>query len=316
MRCQDLDQAAMAIKGEWEKVAQIMRIATLVVVLGLGDGVVRNAMPSAVRASTIAQNIPNKVTAASDRVESIDRQPEETYENLIKRAEETAQALAEQEFQQPGINAVSVMVLGQNRGEIAPILALTVSRQQWSNEAQAQRWATYFTSARSLLGFDNPNNTTANQFDSSTDTSTQDVDDSVNQPEANPEVSPEASPDAATQTPDRQPGTYTPSQAAPDTVPVDVPTPSPDGTPPAPTQSPSAPAGSTIINNNSSPGVPAISAPRNVAPTFPSDSPSNGTTINNPSSPSLPNNEGIIPNDNPPITPNNLDNNNLDSAPR
>jgi hypothetical protein len=53
------------------------------------------------------------------------------------------------------VTDVSIIVSVQNYGAIAPVLALDVSRPQWRSRPDAQNWATYFKTARSLLFFDN-----------------------------------------------------------------------------------------------------------------------------------------------------------------
>lgn len=308
MWCKSRHQSAIAAKADvrsWhyskiEWIPKIWRVAALLMMLGGGL-----ALTTVASAQTPAQ-----VTTASERVESLDTQPNETYENLMKRAEAMAQAAAQQAFQQPDVNAVTVTVLGQNQGEIAPILTLAVSRQQWDSEGQTQRWATYFTSARSLLGFDNQNDTAANQVDNA-DTSSQNVDENVDQTQESPDEATSGEVESQDIPNRQQPPSIAPN-AAPDTVPVEVPTPSPDGSPAPGTTNP---AGSTtIINNNASPGEPPSSNPTNVAPAFPEVQPSNDGIIDDNSDPSAPNNEGIIPNDSP-VTPNDPEQNLLDSAP-
>ncbi|MBF2064792.1 MAG: hypothetical protein IGS39_10280 [Calothrix sp. C42_A2020_038] len=92
-------------------------------------------------------------TATGDIV--IDRLSEETYENILTRAEAAARAAAQRTFDQDIlITDVSVIISGQNYGAIAPILELRVSRQQWRNRPDPKVWATYFRAARSLLFFD------------------------------------------------------------------------------------------------------------------------------------------------------------------
>ncbi|BAZ10474.1 hypothetical protein NIES4071_22900 [Calothrix sp. NIES-4071] len=92
-------------------------------------------------------------TATGDIV--IDRLSEETYQNMLTRAEAAARAAAQRTFDQDIlITEVSVIISGQNYGAIAPILELRVSRQQWRNRPDPKVWATYFKTARNLLLFD------------------------------------------------------------------------------------------------------------------------------------------------------------------
>ena len=87
---------------------------------------------------------------------SIERQPNETYETLLSRAENAAFAIAQQRFDQDSpLSKVIVLVTAENNGLVVPILSLEVSRDQWKRRIQPQRWITYLTSSRSLLGFEN-----------------------------------------------------------------------------------------------------------------------------------------------------------------
>jgi len=85
---------------------------------------------------------------------SITSQPNETYETLLSRAEEAVLAAVEENFDQnKKISNVTVMAMAENYGSTAPVLSLEVSRSQWHKSPDIERWGTYFTSARSLLGF-------------------------------------------------------------------------------------------------------------------------------------------------------------------
>ena len=99
---------------------------------------------------------PGIVRAYTARVDlTIDRLPDETYEAVLRRAEMAARAAAQRSFDKDIlVTDISVYVTVQSYGAIAPILLLDVSRQQWRNRPDPQRWATYFRSTQSLLGFD------------------------------------------------------------------------------------------------------------------------------------------------------------------
>ncbi|MBD2500841.1 hypothetical protein [Anabaena azotica] len=99
---------------------------------------------------------PGIVRAYTARVDlTIDRLPDETYEAILRRAEMAARAAAQRSFDKDIlVTDISVYVSVQSYGAIAPILLLDVSRQQWRNRPDPQRWATYFKSTQSLLGFD------------------------------------------------------------------------------------------------------------------------------------------------------------------
>ena len=104
---------------------------------------------------------PQVVRAYTARVDlAFDRLPEENYETVLRRAEAAARAAAQRSFDQDIlVTDVSIIVSVQNYGAIAPVLTLEVSRPQWRSRPDAQNWATYFKTARSLLFFENSSNT-------------------------------------------------------------------------------------------------------------------------------------------------------------
>jgi hypothetical protein len=101
----------------------------------------------------IAPQIVQAYTARVDLL--IDRLPEESYETVLRRAESTARAATQRSFDQDIlVTEVSVIISAQNRGAIAPILSLEVSRPQWQKLPDPQNWTTYFKTARLLLLID------------------------------------------------------------------------------------------------------------------------------------------------------------------
>lgn len=95
-----------------------------------------------------------QVQADTARIDDIiiDRQPGETYDSLIQRAESAARTAVRQSFDQGSqITDVSIVILGQNQGGIAPVLTVALSRPQWNRNSNTQDGFTYFNSARSLL---------------------------------------------------------------------------------------------------------------------------------------------------------------------
>lgn len=157
MRCKFRTQASKATQSQASCLSSTLtksrqwfakktRTVTLLVLLGLGGGIW----------VTTEAITPHIVQAQIARLEySLVRQPEETYEDLLRRAEAAANAEAQANFDQgDGATNVAITILAQNQGEIAPILSLQVSREQWLSQPDAQRWATYFTNAKVLLGFE------------------------------------------------------------------------------------------------------------------------------------------------------------------
>lgn len=122
-----------------------IRIASAVFLLG-------TSVPLWVVTETIAPQIVQAYTARVDL--SIDRLPEENYETMLRRAEAAARAATQRSFDQDIlVTDVSIIVSVQNYGAIAPVLELGVTRSQWRNRPDPQRWATYFKTAQTLLFF-------------------------------------------------------------------------------------------------------------------------------------------------------------------
>ncbi|MBC1239013.1 hypothetical protein VF14_12865 [Nostoc linckia z18] len=99
---------------------------------------------------------PQVVRAYTARVDlAIDRLPEENYETILRRAEAAARAAAQRSFDQDIlVTDVSIIISVQSYGAIAPVLTLEVSRPEWRSRPDAQNWATYYKTARSLLFFE------------------------------------------------------------------------------------------------------------------------------------------------------------------
>jgi Collagen triple helix repeat (20 copies) len=135
--------------GAFNPGMQLAAALSLSTLLGLGAslGLVQDA---------IAQTSPQANTARVNLL--LTRQPNESYDTLVRRAEAAAQEAARGSFNQNrAVGAVTVTVSGQNEGSIAPLLSLSVNRQDWSRNPNPQRWGTYFKSARSLLRLDGVN---------------------------------------------------------------------------------------------------------------------------------------------------------------
>jgi len=137
-----------------------------------GQWIARATQLTAISLILVGLGFPISQTAQADtaRVDdiTIDRQPDESYDNLIQRAESAARIAVEQSFDRAQVTEVSVVILGQNQGVIAPVLTVEVSRPQWSNNAQDG--FTYFNSARSLLRLDEQQLATADSPQQQTNT--------------------------------------------------------------------------------------------------------------------------------------------------
>jgi hypothetical protein len=122
----------------WQELGKTVKLATIVFLLVGSWGTTEIAQAETARIDNI----------------TVERQPDETYESLIGRAEAAARSAVQQGFDQGNrVTDVSVVVLGQNQGTITPVLTVELSRPQW-NSSDVQNGITYFGSARSLLGLE------------------------------------------------------------------------------------------------------------------------------------------------------------------
>ncbi|MBE9225176.1 hypothetical protein IQ264_06985 [Phormidium sp. LEGE 05292] len=105
--------------------------------------------------STIA---PLAAQAYTSRVNiTLERQPNESFPTLTRRAETVARAAAQRSFDNDIlVTQASVVVNAENGGLSAPILSLEVSRDNWKNYPNAQRWSTYYPTSQALLRIENP----------------------------------------------------------------------------------------------------------------------------------------------------------------
>ncbi|HEY9697968.1 MAG TPA: hypothetical protein V6D10_11940 [Trichocoleus sp.] len=88
---------------------------------------------------------------------AVQRQDNESYEALTRRAEMAARATAQRLFDGDVlVSEVAVTVMGQDGSSIVPMLVMRVSRENWRNRPDPQQWSTYFRSARALLELGNP----------------------------------------------------------------------------------------------------------------------------------------------------------------
>ncbi len=101
---------------------------------------------------------PPPVQAYTSRVSVlIDRRAEGDFDTLLSRAEAAARAGVQRSFDQDIlVTQAAVTIVAENNGRFVPILTLDVSRNQWKRFPDPQRWATYYRTAKNLLGFGNP----------------------------------------------------------------------------------------------------------------------------------------------------------------
>lgn len=260
------------LNQSWEWVAQKTPTATLLVLLGLGGGWITEVI------------VPQIALADTERLEiSLERQPNETYQTMLSRAEAAAAIAVQQSFNQDILPTnVSVMIIGQNQGAIAPVLSMDVNREQWLSNPDIQRWVTYFTAARSLLGFEGVATTTAGSGTATPNTQEQSEIASPN-PEALSDT-----PAAGTATPVSTPNSTGATFTQPGTATTDTPSQTPNSSPVLNRQPPAvAPIPVDNIQNPIPPNS-VNSVPSGLTPANDSQTPSGGlptrggAIINNP----------------------------------
>ncbi|MBV8884168.1 MAG: hypothetical protein JO235_09250 [Chroococcidiopsidaceae cyanobacterium CP_BM_RX_35] len=261
------------------------QMTTLVGLLGLGGGLWLTAETF----------LPQIAWAEAARINlSLDRLPDETFESLVQRAEAVATTAVQTSFQQNNeIANIAVTVVAQNKGAIAPILSLQMTRQEWRSSSTLQPWATYYPNAKALLQFDNVATTSPSPSGSAYTPSNQNrVFNGSSQPRnttpnggrgrvfstpVRPTINSPLTPTQPTIQPGIVNSTPTPSLSP---APGSGMTPTPPiAAPVIPTSNPQAPLPST----NSSPGASSVLTPTSIPLTpLPQLPPNNGTTSNTP----------------------------------
>ncbi|MCC5899496.1 MAG: hypothetical protein JJU32_16470 [Phormidium sp. BM_Day4_Bin.17] len=98
---------------------------------------------------------PLPVQAATERLTiTLNPQQGERFRDLLARAE----TIAEEEIQRTFnadvvVSDISLVVMGENRGLMTPLLSVDVRRDRWRRNPQLSDWAQYYNNARQLLGF-------------------------------------------------------------------------------------------------------------------------------------------------------------------
>jgi hypothetical protein len=88
---------------------------------------------------------------------TLSREPDETYPNFVQRATTLVTTRLKNDFSKnSSLNELRIVVIGQNNGNIAPVLSVNMSRQQWLNNPNPQSLINYFADSEFLLGFDTP----------------------------------------------------------------------------------------------------------------------------------------------------------------
>ncbi|GFE67916.1 hypothetical protein [Chroococcus sp. FPU101] len=168
----------------------------------------------------VAWAIPSEVNL------SLKRQETENYEQFIQRAQTLTSNTIQQRFKNnQSLEEVRVVVIGENKGAIAPILTVEVNRNNWNTDPSIKRWQNDFPFSRELLGFEQPQAQMEPSVPIEVPTSepeTPDTSDLTPEPPDTPET---------TDTPEKNPPTPSPAELVPLPYPDQVPS---TDTPPIP----------------------------------------------------------------------------------
>lgn len=102
---------------------------------------------------TLEAIAPQVSYAAEDRLTMVlARERNETFASMVERAERAISQVAQRRFDSdPAIDQVMITVLGENRSLVAPILSISVSRQDWRASRSVEYLATYYPTSEALL---------------------------------------------------------------------------------------------------------------------------------------------------------------------
>lgn len=85
------------------------------------------------------------------------RQPNEEFNTFVRRATALTTETLKQGFEShQNLNQLRVVVMGVNNGDVAPLLAVTMSREQWRSAGNASPYISYFPDSQALLNFQGP----------------------------------------------------------------------------------------------------------------------------------------------------------------
>lgn len=83
----------------------------------------------------------------------ITRQPEESFEALVRRSEIIARAAVQRSFDADVlITEVKVTIVADSQGVSVPILTVEVGRNDWRALPDVEKWANYYSAAQGLMG--------------------------------------------------------------------------------------------------------------------------------------------------------------------
>ena len=85
---------------------------------------------------------------------TIDSSGVSSYRSLMQQAEDRAKRAIATEFaDNPELTEITVTILAERLNRIVPLLLVKVSRSQWEEEPEMEKWTRYFITSEVLLGF-------------------------------------------------------------------------------------------------------------------------------------------------------------------
>lgn len=78
------------------------------------------------------------------------------YSRLLEQAMGEANDAIAATFESSDSQSVSLTILADRNGQVLPLLMADISRQDWQQQPDVERWSRYSTSARTLLGYEAP----------------------------------------------------------------------------------------------------------------------------------------------------------------
>lgn len=82
----------------------------------------------------------------------LNRDREESFEALLRRAEITARAGVQRSFDADVLTSEAIVtIVAENQGITVPLLTVEVTRAQWRARPDVEYWARYYETAKALL---------------------------------------------------------------------------------------------------------------------------------------------------------------------
>ncbi|MDY6804889.1 MAG: hypothetical protein SXA11_13930 [Cyanobacteriota bacterium] len=85
---------------------------------------------------------------------TIDSSTVSSYRSLMQQAEDRAKRAIATEFaDNPELTEITITILGERLNRISPLLLIKVTRSQWEEDPEMEKWTRYFVTSEVLLGF-------------------------------------------------------------------------------------------------------------------------------------------------------------------